>query len=520
MIPSVYKVTNLPIRHKVLLRNDSVCERYVLKHGAMKTLISFLSIFLFTLGAIAQQGSISEQLRDFRVFEKVLQEKEGRLDLHANPDSMNDYLNQLERALSNEKSLVEQYKLYSKTLAKIQCGHTQIHPTKHVLKEWLAARNSLPFDYYLQGKKLFVNKLQSSDYPLVYQGKSSREQRKKIKERSEIISIDGRTVEQMMQDISPFLSSDENALDFKYFQAGQLFEFYRHLSRPFTTDSVAVVFTRGRDTSEIYFQLGTAPVHTMNTRLKKAGDDFDKDLKNMGEFSIVRGKYAYFRFPSFKAGHGKKYETFLETSFKNIKRREIKRVIVDLRGNTGGVMQYSLMRYFVGEDVVLGRYVVEKPKKGFEDKHIKKMDPDYIKHRRMSRIQKRTIRKGKFNNGEVKTGEIDKDLVFDGEVVVITDEGTFSSAAMLACHLKTLANAKIVGRPAGGSFYRGNAGTLTVELPKSEFRLFVNPNTFYSHLPDAADPVEVKKPDVLLTPGYLKPRKIDDYYLKAALREF
>lgn len=486
----------------------------------LRTLINISLMALLVLGLSVKEMSIEDQLVDFDVFKKVLIDKEGRLDLHTSEESILASIDSLENSLSTKKSYLEQYKSYTKMLAAIQCGHTQIHPNKEVFRNWLAERNALPFDYFMQGKKLYVNELLSEDDDFISENKSQKELKKKIKPNSEILEIDHKTVPMMMEEIGKYLSSDENAVDFKYFQASQLFGFYRHLSMPFDSDSIQVKYVTGQDTLEMYFQPGTAPVHTINQRMKEGSEEFDKNEIDIGSFKIHRNKYGYFRFNSFKACYGKKYEEFLERSFKKLKAKDIDKLIIDLRGNTGGVMQYSLMRYFVGEDVVLGRYVIEKPKKGIENKHIKKWNADYLKHRRMSRIQQRKLRKGVFNNGTVKTGPINEDLIFEGEIVVITDEGTFSSAAMLACHIKTLCDGKIIGRPAGGSFYQGNAGTLQVQLPHSKMKLFVNPNTFYSHLVPGEDPISIKQPDILLEPSFLKPRKVDTYYLRQAINAF
>jgi hypothetical protein len=479
-----------------------------------------LVISITFLVTSASRIPISGQLKDFEVFKKVLIEKEGRLNLHTSLDSITFYLDRLEKQLAYDCTPLEEFKHFSAALAKIQCGHTQIHPTKAVLKEWLSARKSLPFDYIVQGKKLYTNKLLAQDTPLIYLGKSKFEQKKKLKAFTEIISIDHKSMPQMMSEIAPFLSSDENGIDFKYFQVAQLFEFYRHMSSPFKEDSILVEYVSGPDTLEKYFQTGTAPVNSMNLRLKQMSDQYAMYEKNMGAFKIVRSKIGYFRFHSFKSSYGKDYELFLEKSFKRIKSKSIKKLIIDVRGNTGGAMQYSIMRYFVGDDVVLGRYVVEKPKRLFEDSHIKKLNSDFFEHRRMSRIQKRKNRQQLFKNGEIKTSHVSEDLIYDGEIIVITDEGSFSSASILASHLKTLANAKIVGRRAGGSFYRGNAGTLSVQLPSSKLKMFVNPNTFYSHLWMPSNTLIIKGPDLELSPGFIKSSKMDDYYLKGALEAF
>lgn len=463
---------------------------------------------------------MDEQLVDFDVFNSTILQKEGRIDLHIPESTFQFELQQLGGALQSKKSLLEQYKLFSSTLAKIGCGHTQIYPNKNVLREWLAERKSLPFDYYLIGKKLFVSKTDPLDASDINAGKSSYERKKKIDSNSEIISIDELSVEQMMVKMGDYISSDEGLIEFKYHQAAQLFEFYRHLAFPLDKDSIAVRYVDQSDTLLQYFQLGGAPVHTMNNRIYAASAIYREEDASIGKFKIIKSEYGYFRFKSFVANYGKEYDQFLHESFTKLKKSKVKKLVIDLRGNTGGVMQYNFMKYILGSDVELGRYVVEKPRTKKDSKFIKKRKVDYVKHKRMSKKQRRLVRSGRFNNGIVKTGYVDTSLVFDGQIVVITDEGTFSSAAMLTCHLKSLANAKIVGRTPGGSFYKGNAGTLEVELPKSGFTFYVNPNTFYSHLSVDGDPRKIKTPDVELNPGFMSSKEFDAYYFKAATELF
>jgi C-terminal processing protease CtpA/Prc len=281
-----------------------------------------------------------------------------------------------------------------------------------------------------------------------------------------------------------------------------------------------MTYVKNTDTISTYFKLGIAPINSINYRLQKAAEEDAEMQREIGTFSIEKSNVGVFRFRSFTSCNGNVYDQFLERSFRKIKAKEVKKVVIDLRGNTGGIMQYTLMSYFVGEDVDLGRYVVEKPKKGIETRHLIKRSGDYRRHKWMSRAQRFREWSNSFDRGIVKSDPVDEDLMFDGEIVVITDEGTFSSASMLACHLKTLANAKIIGRPAGGSFYRGNAGTIIAVLPNSKFRLLVNPNTFYSQLEESNEPFKIKQPDLLLEPDYIAPRKMDDYYIDAAIASF
>ena len=91
-------------------------------------------------------------------------------------------------------------------------------------------------------------------------------------------------------------------------------------------------------------------------------------------------------------------------------------MVIDLRGNTGGIMQYSLMSYFVGEEVELGRYVVEKPKKGIETRHLKKRNGSYRRHKWMSRVQRFRVWTDSFEDGIMRTEAVNENLVFDGEL--------------------------------------------------------------------------------------------------------
>jgi hypothetical protein len=430
------------------------------------------------------------------------------------------YLSQLREGLSEEQGLIEQFKSYCKTLSKLGCGHTQLHPTEQLLTEWVREKNSLPVDFIIQGKRLYTNKLLSSDYDIINMEGSNSKRVRNIKGNYEVLSLDHKTVPEMMEKIAPYISSDENGIDFKYHQVSQLFDFYRHLSDPFSGDSISIKYVKGSDTISTHLALGIAPINSINSRLLKAASADIAIQKGIGTFKIENSDVGVFRFRSFTACNGNEYDEFLEQSFSELKSKKIKKLIVDLRGNTGGIMQYSIMSYFVGDEVELGRYVVEKPKRAFETIHLKKRNGDYRRHKWMSRIQRFQIWLNNFENGTVRTETINENLIYDGDIIVLTDEGTFSSASMLACHLKTLCNAKIVGRTPGGSFYRGNAGTIVAVLPNSKFPLLVNPNTFYSHLPETSDPTTIKLPDVVLDPHYIVPRKLDDYYIDAAIESF
>lgn len=486
----------------------------------MRNYILFIAVLgLVVLSSSRYFDSVDQQQEDFHVFKHVLESKEGILDLNFSKDSVAFYLDKLELDLQEERSPLEQYKLYAQMVARLQGGHTSVMQNRAVQSEWLLKHQSLPLDLYLIGRRLVAGKIISDDSENVERPNSSK--KNKVPTNSEILSIDSLTVPEMMAHIGNYLSSDEGSIDFKYYQASQMFDFFHHLALPLTKDSVLVTYVSPDfDTVSVFLQPGKAPIHSMNARLQKYSEAYDRNETNFGKFKIVDNTYGYFRFKSFSASSGNEYDAFLKQAFQKLKRQNIDKLVIDLRGNTGGIMQYDFIKYFVGEGVNIGRYVISKPFKKSQNQYIRKVNMPFVRYAMLSWSQKRKLRDGSFNQGIIITEDVDENLLYTGKICVITDEGTFSSAAILACQLKTLGQATIVGRPAGGSFYAGNAGTLIVKLPHSGIEMAVNPNTFYSHLNPVTYPLDLKQPSVFLDPFIIDESDQDQFYFKEAIAVF
>ncbi len=485
-----------------------------------------MKVFNFLVLAVILLCSFSDEEKEVRLQRKdcellrdMLVRKEGRLDIHVPNDTVALAFENLYAGLDVELPFIELYRQFGKAISTIQCGHTKLWPSGRVYGEWNNERMSLPCDYVLIGKKLFVTDLVKEDKKKVNFGKR-KSQQKNLSKNSEIISIDGETVPDMMNKIGDFISSDENGIDFKYANSTHLFEFFRNVAYRDRKDSVEVVYSAKRDTTSIYLYTGYPPIFSIKKRLEKLETQQKKDLKNIGKYSVVKSKYAYFKFVSFYDCKGPKYEKFLEKSFKDIEKKEIKKLIVDVRGNGGGQLQSSFMKYIVGSNKFLGKYEFNKTFKRFTNRYLRKRTELYRNYKKSSRIIRRFKRKHPAYDSELYTGYVDEDLIFEGDIIVLTDEGTFSAASLLACHLKTLGKAKIVGQPAGGSFFCGNSGGLEMVLPYTKFSVMINPFTFWSQLPLQEDPQAIKQPDMFIEPINPKMGKKDEWYITKAIQGF
>ena len=483
----------------------------------MKKLVSFLIIVLLSFSVFSQKLSpeekiIKKQVKDFEIFKTSLYELESNLHHHISEDSLSYFLDELKELCSSkiidDKTL---YKAYSKVLVKIKSGHTNLQPTSKTYSYWVYEKNSLPMDVILVGKRLYTVK----DYDLLNEEamnklSGSAKKANTIPRYTQIVSIDGKSIKTIMDNVSPYLSSDFGDENFKYYLSKTLFEFYRNLTNTgeeSTRIDIEIIFKR--DTVSKSISLGYPPVKDINERFKEDKKKIKKKKKGekYGKFEILNNKYAYFTFDSFDKSKGKKYRKFLKESFEKMGKKEVEYLVVDLRENTGGYVQYDFLTYLFPKKQIdtLGQFLITKDEKPTYKKHIVK-DEHYRKLRKAKRKVRKYEKKYDRNYvGVVLFEELGRQKVFSGKIIVITNEATFSAASILAADLKNIYGAKIIGSEAGGSFHKGSTGNISVELPHSKFKITFNPvyyRSSYNHYDEAAN-----DPDVEFIPEFKDPKK-------------
>jgi|GEM_PF-941084 len=505
-------------------------------HWIKPYLFSCLLLALFwTPGVTSAQatGSVKNQQKDFIRFKRGFERLEGNPYMHISETELQHAFADLETELQKPLSPIGQFKAYAALLSRVGCGHTSISLNKAAIREWGRSKQALPFDVVMVHKKLFISPTHPDDIARLNKRRKANPELvapkyPALKGGVEIYSIDHKTIPQWMSVIGLYFSADENTEDFKYFQAGMLFDFYRYMAVPTKQQTVDIQYIVKKDTLSQTVMLGEPLSYTLNERLQQK----PKKKSDFGTFRIEGGKYGYFRFESFEKSLGKDYNEFLKKSFTSIKKKKITNLIFDLRGNTGGMIQVELLRYLLPADTQLGSYEVLKRESwwGLYRLGVKPSE-------KMSQLYRKNLRRNKRAKLANPQSEVDqmrvsgiyKDLFYQGKIVVITDEGTFSAASLLTCQLKTIAGAKIVGQQAGGSFYQGNAGALQLKLRKSKLIFQVNPNYCQTHLNAGAHDSLIKKPDLIAFSEAHIPRERyskrkvnakDDPVVKAAQKMF
>lgn len=463
-----------------------------------QTLLLSLFISITAFGAKSPAKEIASQVKDFKVFRNAMFKIEARLDRQVSMDSITRMFDAAEQEFATkELSALDEFRWYSRCASLVHSGSTQMIPGKAVLKEYVARKRSFPFDLVMINKRLYVSNKKAEE-------NKSRKKKKVlavIPEGAEILKIEGKTIDEWMALISPYIGSDENDPVFKYTIAGNAFDFYRVLATTSNATLVPVEYKINGTVATKQVYLSYPPVELLSDRYRISSKQNKKDRKSDGKFKMAGKETAYFSFPSFYENDGFKYSQFLKKNFGKVKKRKAKTLILDLRGNSGGTIQTELLGYLIPKQQSIGTFEISKKPSRKDRKYVKKMDHEYRIQRQNIRRYKKLKKKYPQFKGEMYSHSVDTSLIFKGNIIVLTDEHTFAAASMLAGQLKQLRNAKIIGSRPGGSYSNFNAGSLSVELPSSKNVLLVNPNVVSTNL-EMSNGVAIREVDMEMVPEY------------------
>lgn len=206
-------------------------------------------------------------------------------------------------------------------------------------------------------------------------------------------------------------------------------------------------------------------------------------IKSFDHYSIKKGKQHFFK--------------FLKMAYQEIREKQPKQLIIDVRDNLGGNIGYAemVLRLFdVGPLSIDSVNVL---------RYNAKIDPDKL----LKIGDKRSYNRILKDSEPVKNGNRLKnvesvaykwfDEPFGGDLYVMVNGGTFSAASEMACYLKANARATVVGDESGGTCDPITTGYDGVaELPNSKLLLWVPLVTYYNRIPTPAVPGRGLMPDI------------------------
>ena len=284
---------------------------------------------------------------------------------------------------------------------------------------------------------------------------------------AEIHSINEVPMEQVIERLMPFFVSDGRNKTFKYLEMDHFF-----------SAAYANMIGGSKQFDVAYSLNGTEHTIQLNSINGEFIQQQQREILEWGELQSpytfqINGSVGVMKISSFWREDKKlPYKKFLKHSFEQVKRNNVKDLIIDLRNNEGGIDKRGalLLSYLMNKPFpYYDRLEVATNKKTDLGKHAK-----YPKFYGFKRLFISKGEEGQFlwRHKELLKVQKPKADHFDGDVYVLINGGSFSVTAEFAAMTHHLKRATFIGEETGGAYYGNNSGTFVlVTLPNSKLTL-------------------------------------------------
>lgn len=280
-------------------------EQLTFKHSFLKYFILFTSLFLLSIKANGQKLTSKQYIEDLEFLKRELPKRHKNLFAKTSEEIFNDKVEEIKKkskSLNDESFEIELYKL----IKEIDDEHTRIEPIYKTIFP-------VKFDFFKEG--VFVTSTDITNSSLLY---------KKLN------GIGNSTLKEITKKFKNIVKTDNQSYFKVYFQNSinnprilkGLSISKSNLNSNFILDNVNYqIFSVQKE------KFSSKPV----SKLLRYSDDDNYSYK-----LIDNGKTLYFNYLSCSEQTEKPFEYFSNQLFKSIKDKKPKRIIIDLRNNSGG----------------------------------------------------------------------------------------------------------------------------------------------------------------------------------------
>jgi hypothetical protein len=403
---------------------------------------------------------------DFDLMRHALEEAHPGLYRYSTKGQMDREFDSQRGKLSRPITKEQFEVVVAQTLASIRCGHTRMHWDRE-MEAAIRDSRSFPLRVVFEGSRLMVLLNQTADDRTIHPG-------------MELVSVNGHPVVELVKQFWAVNYADGDIETAKRHDIAQDFakDYWWLVGRPefFTMTAIdpssgKAVESKLAGVTEAQRKANHNPLNdAMLVGLAKVrGEAYEKLSLSFLEAPDV----AEIRIPSFT---GDEYPRWIEETFRALREKRTKTLIIDLRGNGGGEDTYGVM---------LVSYLADKPFQYVDRVTVKTITWSFEDHwdaKRLDAEQLAHIRKCLTPNpdGGYLLGEELQDSLgekqpakyrFPGDVFLLIDGATFSTAADVCAVIHHLKRATFIGEETAGAYYGNNSGTEpTVTLPNSKVR--------------------------------------------------
>ena len=435
----------------------------------MKKILHTLLFLLLTNLVFAQKETYDPkktytpaQLReDFVFLRKCLEEAHPGLYWYTPKDSLDKVFDDFEKTL--QKDLTERQfrnRLFP-VVAQIRCGHSSLANSK-LRSKYLEKSNTkyIPFDLFSIDNQLFIKENASKDSTL--------------KKGTEVVSINGVNSAELVKNMAnSFLSDGYNETHRKRTASRHFQMWYPRLNEEKDTFNLVLKDSLLQEKT-LQFPAIVAKKFPFSVDKNAPKPKIIYSNKKVNTFFLdeKNPKIAVLRVGTFSSfGYWKLYRK----AFKYIEKNKIENLVLDLRGNGGGMIFHPgrLLSYLIKEPETVHVYR-ENTKPSFAEKIEGKGKFLRLTTRLFPLLPKKTgvttFKNDSIFDIFIKTKVREKNH-YDGKLYVLIDGGSFSATCMTAAFLKKNKRGTFIGDETGGGEKGCNAMVMSnLELPNTKLR--------------------------------------------------
>ncbi|OJJ17974.1 hypothetical protein BKI52_29395 [marine bacterium AO1-C] len=411
-----------------------------------------------------QTFTVQQLQEDFQRMREQLEKNQPGLYKYTPKPAMDHYLDSLYATINKPMSSLEFLHLIRPILIKMRNGHNNVYGSKEMADYARNKGKFLPLEVVWLKDGFYVK--------AVYDNKAS------LPKGSKIVSINGRDIQDILQKLLQYTSTDGYNETFPRRRIARSFPFayYWYISQ---TSTFRVSYkAMGQTTTQTATLTGVSFRPLRDQMNKERGND---PKAKMLQFKMLNNETAFLRVESFSKGeikNGKqKYKRFLKNTFATIAQKKVKNLILDVRSNGGGDDGYGNLLF---------SYLTDRPFNYYKNivtrvKRIK--NPKYYENTGEIRLANlffggkvRKVAEGKYHlKKNPGLGQFQPQAnAFTGNLYILIDGGCFSATGEFASCAHYNKRGKFIGEEVGGNYYANTSGAmLSLVLPNTKHRVIV-----------------------------------------------
>lgn len=434
-------------------------------------------------------------LEDLALLKRAYTQMHPGLFRYLTPETLDQTFKETAAYFQKDRDLKEAYLAFSRLSAKVKCGHTyanfynQMGTTQKVLFE---QPDKVPFTFK------FIQNIMVIEYGLTGQNKLARGQ--------EIMAINGVETSEIIATLLQYVKADGindqkrmYELQLTGYGKYEAFDIFFPLLFP-PKEGQYELTLKAPKTQE----LSTITVKAIKRsqrleRLNATSDVSITSIDDLWNFELLDKNLAYMQMGSFAVWQMEKsWKGFLKDNFKQLEKENIPNLIIDVRGNEGGLTEV------VQE---LSKYLLKKPVKTSPNEQRVKYqtipedlaafggswDPTYKDFTKMIAEQKEDYYLLKTDTPDNLPAS---SKAYKGQVFLLIDAANSSATHTLATLAKQYELATLVGQETGASQRGINGGYIFfLNLPNSKVEMDIPLIGYFATTPKPAGGTE---PDILV----------------------